>query len=77
MSRIRHERQAEVSNDDITLAQREDVFVEGKRAFKERKWRICNPYTTSSPTLEQVWMNGWDQGRRLQQWQDRRLPKVI
>jgi len=65
-----------MSNDDLPLAQREGVFVEGKRAFKEGKWRISNPYTASSPTLEQVWMNGWDHGRRLQQWQDRRLPNA-
>jgi hypothetical protein len=64
-------------NDDTPLAQREGVYVEGERAFQEGKWRICNPYTASSQTLEQVWMNGWDHGRRLHQWEDRRLPKVI
>lgn len=54
-----------MSNDDISLAQREGVFAEGERAFKEGKWRVSNPYTASSPTLEQVWMNGWDHGRRI------------
>jgi hypothetical protein len=54
-----------MSNEDITLAQREYVYDEGERAFKEGKWRVCNPYSASSPTLEQVWMNGWDHGRRI------------
>ena len=64
-------------NDDITLAQREGVFVEGKRAFQEGKWRSCNPYTASSSILEQVWINGWDHSRRLNQLEERRLPNAI
>jgi hypothetical protein len=51
--------------DEITHAQRERVYVEGERAFEEGIWRINNPYATTSPTLEQVWRNGWDHGRRV------------
>jgi hypothetical protein len=52
-------------SDEITHAQRERVYVEGERAFAEGIWRINNPYATTSPTLEQVWRNGWDHGRRV------------
>jgi hypothetical protein len=51
--------------DEITHEQRERVYVEGERAFEEGIWRINNPYATTSPTLEQVWRNGWDHGRRV------------
>ena len=64
-------------NDDISLAQREGAYIEGTQAFKEGKWRICNPYTASSSILEQVWMNGWDHGRRLNQLEERSLPNAI
>ena len=49
---------------NITLVQREGAYVEGELAFKAGTWRSSNPYVTSSPTLEQVWWNGWDHGRR-------------
>ena len=64
-------------NDDTPLAQREVVYVEGERAFQEGKWRSCNPYTASSSILEQVWINGWDHGRRLNQLEERSLPNAI
>ena len=51
--------------DEITHAQRERVYVEGKQAFEKGIWRINNPYAATSPTLEQVWRNGWDHGRRV------------
>ena len=66
-----------MSDEDITHAERDNVYVEGELAFEEGEQRVCNPYAASSPTLEQVWMNGWDHGRRLQQWEDRRLPNSI
>ena len=50
---------------EITHAQRERAYAEGELAFEEGTRRISNPYTTSSPILEQVWMNGWDHGRRI------------
>lgn len=51
--------------DEITHAQREKAYIEGERAFEEGIWRINNPYATISPTLEQVWRNGWDHSRRV------------
>jgi hypothetical protein len=54
-----------VSDETITHSQRESAYVEGELAFEIGKWRVCNPYTASSPTLEQVWINGWDHGRRI------------
>ena len=53
-----------MSDDNITLAQRERVFAEGERAFREGIARLFNPYSASSSTLEQIWWNGWNQGRR-------------
>jgi len=53
------------SSMEITHIQREHAYLEGELAFKEGKPRIVNPYTASSPILEQVWMNGWDHGRRI------------
>jgi hypothetical protein len=53
------------SDETITHSQRECAYIEGELAFEIGKWRVCNPYTASSPTLEQVWMNGWDHGRRI------------
>jgi hypothetical protein len=50
---------------EITHTQRERAYLEGELAFEERKPRVVNPYTASSPILEQVWMNGWDHGRRI------------
>ena len=50
---------------EITHTQREDAYLEGELAFKEGRPRVINPYTASSPILEQVWMNGWDHGRRI------------
>jgi hypothetical protein len=48
----------------ITYTQREAVYVQGELAFKEGQPRADNPYAASSPTLEQIWWNGWDHGRR-------------
>jgi ribosome modulation factor len=53
------------SSGEITQVQRERAYLEGELAFEEGKPRVVNPYTASSPTLEQVWMNGWDHGRRI------------
>jgi ribosome modulation factor len=50
---------------EITHTQREHAYLEGELAFEEGKPRVVNPYTASSPILEQVWMNGWDHGRRI------------
>jgi hypothetical protein len=56
-------------SEEITHAQREKVYAEGERAFDEGIWRINNPYAATSPTLGQVWLNGWDHGRRKKQKQ--------
>lgn len=53
------------SSGEITHEQRERAYVEGKLAFEGGMPRVVNPYTASSPILEQVWMNGWDHGRRI------------
>ncbi len=53
------------SSGEITHAQRERAYLEGELAFKKGMQRVVNPYTASSPILEQVWMNGWDHGRRI------------
>ncbi len=53
-----------MSGENITYVQRERVYVEGELAFDERQPRVCNPYAAGSPTLEQIWWNGWDHGRR-------------
>lgn len=53
------------SSVEITHTQREGAYLEGELAFEEGKPRVVNPYTASSPILEQVWMNGWDHGRRI------------
>jgi hypothetical protein len=58
-------RKTENSSGEITHAQREHAYVEGELAFEEGMPRVVNPYTASSPILEQVWMNGWDHGRRI------------
>jgi len=50
---------------DITHTQREHAYLEGELAFEEGKPRVVNPYTANSPILEQVWLNGWDHGRRI------------
>jgi hypothetical protein len=66
-----------ISNGNITYAQRESVYVEGELAFEERQPRVCNPYAAGSPTLEQIWWNGWDHGRRRKQGEDRHLTNAI
>lgn len=53
-----------MSDETITYEKRDSVYVEGELAFKEGKRRSCNPYASSSPTLEQIWWNGWDHSRR-------------
>lgn len=60
------ERKKKANNSmEITHSQRERAYAEGELAFEEGKPRVVNPYTASSPILEQVWMNGWDHGRRI------------
>jgi outer membrane usher protein FimD/PapC len=59
-----YQKQDETSAESITMAQRESAYVEGERAFNVGQWRTSNPYSTSGSTLEQVWWNGWDHGRR-------------
>jgi hypothetical protein len=49
----------------VTHAQRESAYAEGELAFKQGEGRVCNPYAATSPTLEQVWWNGWDHSRRI------------
>lgn len=53
------------SDETITHAQRESVYAEGELAFEKGYPRFSNPYAASGSTLEQVWMNGWDHGRRI------------
>jgi len=72
MFNIRHPRQDELSDENFTHAKRESVYVEGGLSFQEGRWRRDNPYASSSPTLQQVWWNGWDHGRRMRQRE--RLP---
>jgi ribosome modulation factor len=50
---------------EITRTQREHAYAKGELAFEDGKSRLVNPYTAISPILEQVWMNGWDHGRRI------------
>jgi hypothetical protein len=59
-----YQKQDETSGESITMAQRESAYVEGERAFNAGQWRTSNPYSTRGSTLEQVWWNGWDHGRR-------------
>ena len=66
-----------MSDEDITHAERDSVYVEGELAFEEGKWRVCNPYAASSPTLEQVWMNGWDHGRRIKKREDHHIANAL
>jgi hypothetical protein len=66
-----------MSDEDITHAERDSVYVEGELAFEEGEQRVCNPYAASSPTLEQVWMNGWDHSRRIRKREDRHLASSI
>ena len=56
-----------MSDNDITHVERESAYAEGELAFKAGLWRTSNPYAASSSTLEQVWWNGWDHGRRIKQ----------
>lgn len=49
----------------ITHTERESAYADGELAFKQGQRRVCNPYATDSPTLQQVWWNGWDHGRRI------------
>ena len=53
-----------MSDNNITYTQRESVYREGELAFREGQPRVRNPYTAGGPTLEQIWWNGWDHGRR-------------
>jgi hypothetical protein len=53
------------SDETITHLQRESVYAEGELAFEKGYRRFGNPYSASSSTLEQIWMNGWDHGRRI------------
>ncbi len=55
----------EKMSEEITHTERERAYAEGEKAFMEGSLRVHNPYTKNSPTLEQVWMNGWDHGRRI------------
>jgi hypothetical protein len=63
--------------EEITHAQRERAYVEGELAFEEGMPRVVNPYTASSPILEQVWMNGWDHGRRIVRTKIQRIGKDV
>lgn len=53
------------SDETITHSQRESVYAEGELAFEKGYPRFSNPYSASGSILEQVWMNGWDHGRRI------------
>jgi hypothetical protein len=56
-----------MSDENITNVKREFVYIEGGLSFEEGRWRRDNPYSDSNPTLQQVWWNGWDHGRRIKQ----------
>lgn len=43
----------------IAVVEQERVYVEGKRAFEERKNR-SNPYAASNQELAMLWWHGWD-----------------
>ncbi len=77
MFHLRYERQDEMKNEYITHPKRESVYVEGELGFEAGRWRRDNPYASSGPTLEQIWWNGWDHGRRLKQRKDHHLLNVI
>lgn len=59
--------------ENITYAQRESVYGEGELAFKQGRQRAYNPHATSASTLEQIWWNGWDHGRRRSKGKDHHL----
>ena len=64
---IRPQNPDEMSDDSITHVKRESVYVEGELSFEQGRCRKENPYSASSPTLEQIWWNGWDHARRVKQ----------
>lgn len=64
-----------MSDDSITHVKREFVYIEGEASFNEGRWRRDNPYSSSSPTLQQVWWNGWDHGRRMKKRERSTLDK--
>jgi hypothetical protein len=56
-----------MSDDNITRVKRESVYAEGELSFEQGRYRKENPYSASSPILEQIWWNGWDHARRVKQ----------
>lgn len=36
------------------------AYDEGKKAFKERSGRGCNPYAATNQELAMAWWHGWD-----------------
>ena len=66
-----------MSENDITHVERESAYAEGELAFKVGLWRTSNPYAASSSTLEQIWRNGWDHGRRINKREERHLANAL
>lgn len=49
-----------MSHKNITRAEKERVYADGKRSFMERQHRGYNPYAQSNLTLAVHWWHGWD-----------------
>ena len=47
-----------------TQLERTLVYLEGKKAFEDRKQRDFNPYIRSNPEFALHWWNGWDAAKK-------------
>jgi hypothetical protein len=51
-------------SDINTHLKRMAVYLEGKKAFEDRKQRNFNPYIRSNPEFALHWWNGWDTAKK-------------
>ena len=50
--------------DTKTHLKRMAVYLEGKKAFEDRKQRDFNPHLRSNPEFALHWWNGWDAAKK-------------
>lgn len=49
---------------EATLAERQAVYAEGRKAYEDGKSRQANPYVGKNEQLVNIWWYGWDTAKQ-------------
>ena len=51
-------------SEDVTVAERQAVYAEGRKAFEDGRSRLANPYIGRNERSANIWWYGWDTAKK-------------